>query len=133
MNAFIEKTTKPVLILGGLGTAAAGLYAFLPRFAVENLQDWEFDSDYTIFVQHWGMMVCLLGVFMVWAASRESLRTPILLYALVGKTFIVVLFVANHGEASASGFLVPAVMDGVIAAWALVYFATLRGNESEAR
>lgn len=129
MNVFIDRTTKPVLIIGGLGTAAAGLYAFLPRFAVERLQEWEFDADYTIFVQHWGMMVCLLGLLMVAAAFRESWRTPVLLYALIGKTFIVTLFVANRGQASSSGFLVPAVMDGVIAAWALAYFATLKRSK----
>ncbi len=39
MKTLIDRTIKPVLILGGLGTAAAGLNAFLPRFAVENLDE----------------------------------------------------------------------------------------------
>ena len=34
-----EELRTPVLIVGGLGTAAAGLNAFLPRFAVENLDE----------------------------------------------------------------------------------------------
>ncbi len=38
MKTFIDKTIKPVLIVGGIGTALAGLNAFLPRFAVENVQ-----------------------------------------------------------------------------------------------
>ncbi len=54
MQGFIDKTLKPVLIIGGLGTAAAGLYAFAPQFAVENIAGIEFIQDYTIFVQHWG-------------------------------------------------------------------------------
>ena len=83
LQTFIDKTIKPVLIIGGLGTAAAGLNAFLPRFAVENLQQMEFIPDYTIFVQHWGIMVCLIGVFMVAAAFKESWRTPILLYGMI--------------------------------------------------
>jgi hypothetical protein len=123
LKTFIDKTVKPVLILGGVGTAAAGLYAFLPRFAVETLQDWEFDPEYTVFVQHWGMMVCLLGLFMVGAAFHEAWRTPALLLALIGKTFYVILFISNQGETSVNGLLVPAVMDAAIAAWALVYFA----------
>ena len=57
MQWFIDKTVKPVLIIGGLGTAAAGLYAFIPQFAVENIAELEFVGSYTIFVQHWGMMV----------------------------------------------------------------------------
>ena len=38
MQKFINMTIKPVLIIGGLATAAAGLDAFFPRFAVENIQ-----------------------------------------------------------------------------------------------
>ncbi len=72
MQKFIDATIKPVLIIGGLGTAAAGLYGFFPRFAVENIAELEFIRDYTIFVQHWGFMVGLIGVFMVVAAFREA-------------------------------------------------------------
>ena len=126
MSAFIDKTTKPVLIVGGGGTALAGLDAFLPQFAVENVQNLEWVPEYTIFVQHWGMMVCLIGVFMVAAAFVESWRTPILLYALIEKAFMVFLVVTNLGQAFASGFLLPAMMDALISVWSLVYFASLR-------
>ncbi len=125
MNTFIEKTIKPVLIVGGVGTALAGLDAFLPRFAVENVQKLDWVPEYTIFVQHWGIMVCLMGVFMVAAAFKESWRTPILLYSLIEKAFMVFLVVFNSGHTFSSGFYVPAVMDAVIIAWSLVYFATL--------
>ena len=87
MQKFIDKTIKPVLIIGGLGTAAAGLDAFLPRFAVENIQKMTFVPEYTIFVQHWGIMVCLMGVFMVAAAFKENWRVPILLYGMIEKAF----------------------------------------------
>ena len=54
MQKFIDSTIKPFFIIGGIGTAAAGMNAFFPRFAVENLQKLEFVQEYTIFVQHWG-------------------------------------------------------------------------------
>ena len=57
MNKFIDKTIKPLLIIGGAGTALAGANAFFPVFAVENVQGLEWYQDYTIFVQHWGIMV----------------------------------------------------------------------------
>ena len=38
----------------------------------------------------------------------------------------VILFVCNRGETAVNGLLLPAVMDGVIAAWCLLYFAALR-------
>ncbi len=128
MSAFIDKTIKPVLIVGGGGTALAGLDAFLPRFAVENVQKLEWVPEYTIFVQHWGMMVCLIGVFMVAAAFVESWRVPVLLYALIEKAFMVFLVVTNLGQAFASGFLLPAMMDALITAWLLAYFTSLRGR-----
>ena len=102
MRWFIDKTVKPVLIIGGLGTAAAGLYAFFPQFAVENIAELEFVGSYTIFVQHWGMMVGLFGVMMVAAAFQESWRTPILLYGLIEKAFMVFLVVANLEQPFAS-------------------------------
>ncbi len=126
MQQFIDYTIKPFLIIGGIGTAAAGLNAFFPRFTVENVQKLEFVQEYTIFVQHWGMMVCLMGVFMIGAAFRESWRVPILLYSLLEKAFMVFLVVSNAGSSFAEGFYVPAVMDAVIAAYSVLYFISLR-------
>ena len=129
MNTFIEKTIKPVLIVGGIGTALAGINAFLPRFAVENVQKLDWVPEYTIFVQHWGIMVCLMGVFMVAAAFKESWRTPILLYGLIEKAFMVFLVVSNASHTFSSGFMAPAVMDSFITVWSIVYFVALRRED----
>ena len=126
MKTFIDKTIKPVLIVGGIGTALAGIDAFAPRYAVENVQKLDWVPDYTIFVQHWGIMVCLMGVFMVAAAFIESWRTPILLYGMIEKAFMVFLVFSNLRQTFAGGFLVPAVMDAAITAWSIVYFISLR-------
>ncbi len=91
MKSFIDKTIKPVLIIGGMGTALANLNAFFPRFTVENVQKLEFVQEYTIFVQHWGIMVGLMGLFMVAAAFIESWRVPIFLYSLIEKAFMDVV------------------------------------------
>ncbi len=128
MHKFINLTIKPVLIIGGAGTALAGIDAFFPRFAVETVQKLEFVPDYTIFVQHWGVMVGLMGVFMVAAAFKESWRVPILLYGMIEKAFMVFLVASNLGQTFSSGFLAPAVMDAIITAWSVVYFASLRGK-----
>ena len=126
MEGFINRTIKPVLILGGLATAAAGLNAFLPRFAVENIQQMEFVPEYTIFVQHWGIMVCLIGVFMIAAAFVESWRTPVLLYGLLEKAFMVFLVASNLDQDFAAGFRIPALMDALLSAWILFYFISRR-------
>ena len=128
MTRLVDKTLKPVLIIGGLVTALAGLDAFAPRFAVENVQNLEFIPEYTIFVQHWGIMVCLMGLFMVGAAFKKSWRTPILLYSLIEKAFMVFLVFTNLSHDFSRGFLAPAIMDAVIVLWSLAYFASPRGK-----
>ena len=132
MRTLVDKTLKPVLIIGGAGTALAGLDAFAPRFAVEKVQDLEFIPEYTIFVQHWGIMVCLMGLFMVGAAFKKSWRTPILLYSLVEKAFMVFLVFSNFSHSFSRGFLAPAIMDAVIVLWTLAYFASPRSGAQAA-
>ena len=122
MQKFIDASIKPVLIVGGLGTALASVNAFFPRFAVENVQGIAWVQDYTIFVQHWGIMVGLFGVFMVAAAFIESWRVPILLYGLLEKAFMVYLVTANAGLAYAEGFYVPAMMDAFLTVYSILYF-----------
>ena len=122
MRALVDKTLKPVLIIGGAGTALAGLNAFAPRFAVENVQKLEWVPEYAIFIQHWGIMVCLMGIFMIAAAFKESWRTPVLLYSLLEKSFIVFLVASNARFSFAEGFYAPAVMDAVISLWTILYF-----------
>ena len=126
MKTLVDKTLKPVLIVGGFGTSLAGVNALAPRFAVENVQDMEFVPEYTIFVQHWGIMVSLMGVFMIAAAFKESWRTPILLYSLIEKAFMVFLVFSNLNHDFSRGFLAPAIMDSVIVVWSVAYFVQLR-------
>jgi len=131
MKQFLDKALKPVLIIGGLGTAAAGLYALWPQWAVENVANLEFIKDYTIFVQHWGIMVGLIGVMMVAAAFKPSWVAPILIYAALEKAFMVYLFASNASYSFSDGFLVPAVMDGVIVLYCLLYFWSFRKEPLE--
>jgi len=75
VKRFVDGALKPVLIVGGLGTAAAGLYAFWPQWAVKNIANIEFTQDYTIFVQHWGIMVGLIVLYCLlyfWSLRKES-------------------------------------------------------------
>jgi hypothetical protein len=126
MKKIIENTIKPVLIIGGLGTTLAGINAFFPQFAVENVQKMEWAPDYTIFVQHWGIMVCLMGVFMVAAAYKEAWRAPILIYGLLEKAFMVFLVSSNVQSPFAEGFYLAASMDTFLTLYLILYFAVNR-------
>lgn len=132
MQRFIRYTLKPVLIVGGALTALAGAGAVSPRFAVEMVLKLRFVPDYTIVVQHWGIMVLLLGGLMVAAAFKETWRAPILLYSMIEKALFVAFYVANRSESYAYGFVMPAIMDGTLAVWIALYFASLRSRSERA-
>lgn len=53
-------------------------------------------------MQHWGIMVGLMGVFMVVAAYRASGRNPILIYSGVEKAFMVYVVLVNLSQPQTS-------------------------------
>jgi hypothetical protein len=126
MKSFIDKTIKPFLVIAGLCTCMGGIYAFMPIFAVENFSKLPFDENYTMFVQHWGSMVLLAGIFMIIAAFRAAWRLPILLFIIIEKACFVVLYLFHACQQSGAGFKGAAVMDGIIVIYLLVYFLSLR-------
>ena len=123
MKRFFELTFRPFFILTGIGTALASLDAFWPRWTVETVQKLQFVQDYTILLQHWGIMVGLMGVSMVVAAVRVEWRNPILIYSAFEKTFLVYLVLANRSQAYARGFQAAAAMDAAVVLYTIVYFA----------
>src|SRR5271170_1203622 len=123
MKRFFELTFRPFFILTGIGTALASLDAFWPRWTVETVQKLPFVQDYTIVLQHWGIMVGLMGVSMVVAAFRVEWRNPILIYSAFEKIFMVYLVVANRSQAYSQGFKVGAAMDATVVLYTIVYFA----------
>lgn len=131
MKRFIDMTLRPVLVIGGLGTSAALIYAFAPQFAVANIAKIDFIQDYTIFVQHWGIMVGLIGVMMVAAAFKPAWVFPIMIYAALEKVFMVYLAMSNASESYSEGFWVPATMDAFIVLYSLLYFWSLYEERSE--
>ena len=104
MIRFFDLTFVWFFVITGIGTAAAGLYAFWPRWTVKTIGKIPFVREYTIITQHWGIMVGLMGVFMIAAAFKVEWRTPILLYSLLEKAFMVYLVVANRSQPYSQGF-----------------------------
>ena len=125
MKRFFDLTFRPFFVLTGIGTALASLDAFWPRWTVEAVQKIPFVQDYTIILQHWGIMVGLMGVFMVTAAFRVEWRNPILIYSAIEKTFMVCVVLANGSHPYTQGFKVGAAMDATVVLYTIVYFAVL--------
>jgi uncharacterized membrane protein HdeD (DUF308 family) len=126
MKSFIDKTIKPFLVIAGLFTCMGGIYGFLPIFAVENLSKLPFDENYIMFVQHWGLMVLLAGIFMIIAAFKAAWRLPILLFIVIEKAFFVFLYIFHACQQAGAGFKGAAIMDGIIVIYLIIYFLSLR-------
>ena len=122
MKRFLDVTFRPFFVLTGAGTALAGLYVFWPRWSVETLAKIAFVQDYTIIVQHWGIMAGLMGVFMIVAAFRAERRTPILIYSTLEQSLMVSTVLANASRPYAEGVWLGAAMDATVALYTTAYF-----------
>ncbi|SEG07288.1 hypothetical protein [Vibrio hangzhouensis] len=92
---FFNRYLKPFLVIGGLVTMFAGIYAINPESALREMNDLPYDSNYVFLFRHWGMMVGLMGFFITASAFRPQWRESIILYSFLEKLFMVYLYVSN--------------------------------------
>lgn len=130
MRHFFERTVQPFFLFTGAGTALVGLYAFLPSWTMPNVAKLPYLQDYTIIIQHWGIMVGLMGVAMMLAALVSQWRVPILLYSALEKSFMVWLVLSNAHRPFVSGFWVPLALDSTVVVYTIGYF-TVCGLRSD--
>ena len=77
LRPFFAHTVRPFFLFTGAGTALVGLYAFFPSWAMPNVARLPYLQDYTIIIQHWGIMVGLMGVVMMAAAVVPVARADL--------------------------------------------------------
>lgn len=123
LKSFFALTVKPFFLLTGAGTALVGLYAFAPAWTMPNIGQLPYLQEYTIIIQHWGMMVCLMGVAMMAAALVPAWRVPIFVYSGVEKAFMVWLVLSNAQQPFVGGFWVPCALDSTVVLYTIGYFA----------
>jgi hypothetical protein len=122
LRRFFARTVRPFFLLTGAGTALVGLYAFLPSWAMPNVAKLPYLQDYTIIIQHWGIMVGVMGLFMMAAAVVPMWRVPIFLYSVIEKSFMVWLVLSNAQHSFVSGFWIPFAVDATVVIYSVGYF-----------
>lgn len=130
LQGFFARTFRPFYLLTGAGTALIAIFAFFPSWATPTIAKLPFLVEYTIIIQHWGIMVGLMGLFMMGAAIIPAWRLPIALYSLVEKAFMVWLVLSNASQPYAAGFWIPFVVDLTVVAYTIGYFI-FRGFDSQ--
>lgn len=122
LERFFSRTFRPFYLLTGAGTALIGAFAFAPSWAMPAIARLPFLVEYTIVIQHWGIMVGLMGLFMMAAAVVPEWRVPIALYSLLEKAFMVWLVLANVGQPHVAGFWIPFAVDLAVVVYTIGYF-----------
>lgn len=117
---------KPFLVIGGLITMYAGIYAINPETALRDMNNLPYDSNYVFLFRHWGIMVGLMGFFIVASAYVRRWRESIILYSFLEKLFMVYLFVSNFFNPETAhlntSFIPFAITDITICTYTLGYW-----------
>lgn len=131
IGRFFDRTVQPFFLLTGAGTALVGLYAFAPAWTMPNIGKLPYLENYTIIIQHWGMMVCLMGFAMMGAAMVPQWRLPIFLYSAIEKAFMVWLVLSNAQQPFVRGFWVPFALDSTVVIYTVGYFLAFGFRSSQ--
>ncbi len=129
MKRFFDLTFRPFFVLTGIGTSLGAVNAFWPRWAAEKVDLIPFVQDYTIILQHWGIMLGFMGIFMIVVAFRADWRKPILIFSACEKTSFVYLVATNVSRPYARGLWAGAVMDATVLLYTIVYFGFAQRSE----
>ena len=121
MTHFLYKYRQVALFLTGVSTSLGGLYTLFPQWAVENLNQLTYQSSDTIFIQHWGFMVLMVGGSFFIAMVRSTWIKPLFCIALIEKLFFISLVLSNANQPFVDGFWPSMVMDSVICAYITAY------------
>jgi hypothetical protein len=83
-----------------------------------------------LIVRHWGFMIFGIGALMIAAAFQPWLRFSTLLFAAAEKILLVAMVVAGLNQPWGRDYLMPALLDGTIALYCILYFLSSHGRPS---
>ena len=114
-----------ILVITGLATAGA-LVVFLAPVPVMRVLFGQAPSDAlgVFIVRHWGLLVCLVGALLIYAAYHAEVRTPTLIVAIVEKAALVLGLLISPFRQRPT-VLAIALADATMAAVSLVYLTGL--------
>ena len=117
-----------ILLLTGLATAGA-LVLFLAPVTMMKMLFGQAPSDTLalLIARHWGLLVCLVGALLIYAAYHAEIRVPTLIVAIVEKAvFVLGMFFAPLRRRPT--VLIMALTDTAMAAVYVMDLAGLLGS-----
>jgi hypothetical protein len=114
-----------ILLITGLATAGALVLFLAPVTMMKMLFGQAPDDALSLLIaRHWGLLVCLVGALLIYAAYHAEIRIPALIVAIVEKAaFALGMFISPFRRRPA--VLVMALADAGMAAVYLMYLTGL--------
>jgi len=110
VKRFFDLTFKPFFVITGLASLQDLLrHQRRPKWATTAVQSRSFRITPSL-SSTGGMIVGLMGAFMVVAAFSAECRNPILIYGAIEKAFLLYLVLINLNRPYAQGFWAPQSM-----------------------
>lgn len=112
-----------VLLISGIATCSMVSYAFAPRFIHCLIFGEDVAGESTLLaLRSWGVMIFASGLMLVYAASHEEARLPILLYSMIGKSSFIlpVLTTSRYWKRPALPMALADVVMVVLFVWYLL-------------
>ena len=126
MAEFFKRTQTLALLIAGLGTSLGGLYTLAPQWALGQLNQLPYIASDTIFIQHWGFLVLMMGCSFLIAIFRNDWIISVFWVALIEKLFFVSLVISHSSEPFINGFWLSMAMDCVICLYIAAYLMSCR-------
>lgn len=130
MTEFFKRTQTLALFIAGFGTSLGGLYTIAPQWALAQLNQLPYIASDTIFVQHWGFLVLMMGCSFLIAIFRNDWIIPVFGVALIEKLFFISLVINNSSQAFINGFWLSMAMDSVICLYIVGYLLSYRQSKT---
>ncbi|MCT8987281.1 hypothetical protein [Shewanella phaeophyticola] len=130
MTEFFKRTQTLALFIAGFGTSLGGLYTIAPQWALAQLNQLPYIASDTIFVQHWGFLVLMMGCSFLIAIFRNDWIIPVFGVALIEKLFFISLVINNSSQAFINGFWLSMAMDSVICLYIAGYLLSYRQSKT---
>jgi hypothetical protein len=134
---FFTRHLSKMLLVMGLATSGAFIFAIAPKWAIvnllrlpvsENFTSSYFDQGHYFFYYHWGVMVGFMGVVMVVSAFKKSWQQPAVFFSFAEKFWFVLLYVFSRGFANENthGFFPVLIVDSIVSVWTIGYWIEQR-------
>jgi hypothetical protein len=132
LDRFVGATLQGTLVLFGLATCLPILLTIDLDLGNRLLFRGGLQSTPSVdlIVRHWGFMIFGIGVLMVAAAFLPWLRFATLLFAAAEKILLVAMVIGGLSQPWGRDYLMPALLDGTIVVYCILYFLSSYGRPS---